>query len=312
MVTGDSLRCVQGGEIVRRLDGDSSYPVANDLALEAEWAEGLGAEGLADALRSAVREEYANASSEEMRNALEAIMGSMTAAEAFNFKSALDRMGKSAGRVLSDPTFIQVASTAAPIVLGAAGMAVGGPAGAALGAGLGNLAASALSARAAPSPAAAQPVAAAPPQGPPTPTAAQPVVPAQVPTAPAAASPPEILPPAPIPASSVAGGSAAAARALVLANQPDVLRSLLAAALGQSGSRTSSGIPIAQVVTLFSEAVGQAAADADELMYLEQQPGAMESVNEAAYTDSAGSLYADLLGADNRELAEAAGWEGLD
>jgi hypothetical protein len=124
--------------------------------------------------------------------------------------------------------------------------------------------------------------------------------------------PQEIPPPAPKPASAVAGGSAAAAQALVLTQQPDVLRSLLAAALGQHGRQQVSGLPAARVIDLYSQVLGQAAADADELMYLGQQADDAESVFEDAPGSSVRSLYTDLLGADNLELAEAAEWDGLD
>ena len=63
---------------------------------------------------------------------------------------------------------------------------------------------------------------------------------------------------------------------------------------------------------MLSQVFGQAAADADELMYLEQQADATESVLEDAPAGSVRSLYTDLLGADNLELAEAAEWDGLD
>jgi hypothetical protein len=110
----------------------------------------------------------------------------------------------------------------------------------------------------------------------------------------------------------VAGGSAAAAQGLVLCQQQEILRSLLAAALGQQGRQQVSGVPVAQLLTLFSQVIGQAAADADELMYLEQQPDAAESAVEDIPPDSIRLLYADLLGADNLEFAEAAEWEELD
>jgi hypothetical protein len=138
---------------------------------------------------------------------------------------------------------------------------------------------------------------------------------AAVPVAPPAPStvtaPPDIWA-APARPSAVAGGSAAAAQGLVLCQQSEVLRGLLATALGQHGRQHVSGVPVAQLLTLFSQVIGQAAADADELMYHEQQPAAAESVFEDAPSDSVRSLYADLLGADNLELSEAAGWEGLE
>jgi hypothetical protein len=110
----------------------------------------------------------------------------------------------------------------------------------------------------------------------------------------------------------LAGGSAAAAQGLVLSQQPEVLRSLLATALGRHGRQQVSGVPVAQLLTLFSQVIGQAAADADELMYLEQQPDAAEGIVEDVPSAQVRGLYADLLGADNLEFAEAAGWEGLD
>jgi hypothetical protein len=110
----------------------------------------------------------------------------------------------------------------------------------------------------------------------------------------------------------VAGGSAAAAQAVVLSNHPDLLSGLVATALGQHGRKEVSGIPVAQLLALFSHVVGQAAADADELMYLGQQADAAENVVEDAPGTSVRSLYTDLLGADNFELAEAAEWDELD
>src|SRR5439155_22447650 len=134
------------------------------------------------------------------------------------------------------------------------------------------------------------------------------------PAAPPAAPPPPVAPPpaAPPAASPVAAGSAAAAQGLVLTQQPEVLRSLLATALGQQGRQTVSGIPVAQVLGMLSQVFGQAAADADELMYLDQQPDSAESVLPDAWAESADALYADLVGADYQELAEAASWEWRD
>ena len=80
---------------------------------------------------------------------------------------------------------------------------------------------------------------------------------------------------------------------------------------GSTARQTVSGVPVAQVLGLLSQVFGKAAADADELMYLGQQPDAAESVLDAA-DDSADLLYADLLGADNLELAEATGWDWPD
>jgi hypothetical protein len=261
---------------------------------ETAWAGTLSSGELADVFRSSLREEYADASDAEVGDALENVLDSMSAAEAYNFGSALSQIGKSASSLVRDPTFQQIVRTAAPIAGRVAG-AYFGPAGSALGGELGNLAVQAL-----PTPAA-----------PPTP-AARPAPPAPAPAAPQRPAVPGPAPSAPAPASSVAGGSAAAAQGLVLTQQPEVLRSLLATALGQQGRQQVSGIPVGQILRMFGQAIEQAAADADELMYLGQQPDVAESAAEAAPPGSVRALYADLLGADNLEFAEAAGWEGLD
>jgi hypothetical protein len=279
---------------MRRLDYGGDDPAVGAMLGEAAWAEVLSPEELADVLRSSLRAEYDGASDAEMVDALDSVLDSMSAAEAFNFGSALGQIGKGVSKLTSDPAFAQVVQAAAPIAGGTLGSLIGGPVGAKVGSQLGSLAAQAL-----PTPRA------------PVPAAPAPAPPAPVPAAPAPAPPaPAVAVPAPA-ARAVAGGSTAAAQGLVLTQQPEVLRSLLATALGQQGRQQVSGVPVAQVLKLFSDVIGEAAADADELMYLEQQPDAAESVMEDA-PGSVRPLYADLLGADNLEFAEAAGWEGLD
>jgi hypothetical protein len=271
---------------VSYMDEDDFYPGAYAFAGEDSQAEGLDAADLTDALRSALNEDYAEASDEEVGDALANVLDSMSAAEAFNFASALNRIGKGASQLVSDPTFAAVAQTALPIVGSAAGTMIGGPVGTALGGKLGSLAASALPTRPAAAPVPAAPAAApAPPSPVPVPATAVPV------------------------ASPVAGGSAAAAKGLVLTQQPDVLRSLLSAALGEHGRQTVSGVSVPQVLGMLSQVFGEAAGDADELMYLGQRPDAADSALEEAPADAIDSLYADLLGADNLELAEAAEWD---
>jgi hypothetical protein len=291
------------------------------------WAEAPEAEGLADALRSSLDDKYVAASNEQMNDALMEMLDSMSPAEALNFGSALGRIGKSASQLIADPTFRQVASAALPIV----GGLVGGP----VGAGLGSLAAGALAGpaptaaapRSAPAPARATPVsapaaapAAAPgPTAPVSPTlgvsslaAAGPAV-AAIPSAPAPVVP--AIPPsatAPSLPPSVAGGSHAAKQCLVLTHQRDVLQALLATALGQHGRLEVSGIPVARLLAMLSEMFAQAAADADELMYLGQQAEPADSTAENDLAGSFPSLYRDLVGADDLEIAEAARWEELD
>jgi hypothetical protein len=289
---------------VRRLDESYGYTAGG----ESGWTEGLDDEELADVLRTTLHESYADASDDEMEDALAEVLDSLSAAEAFNFASALDRIGKGS-KLISDPAFVSVARTALPVLAGTAGTLIGGKTGAALGGQLGSLAASALPTPPRPAPVTARPApAAASAPGIPG-SATQPFVAAPVSSATAITAPGVPLQAGP--ASPTAGGSAAAAQALVLTQQPDVLRSLLATALGRHGRQTVSGIPVAQVLGLLSQVFGKAAADADELMYLGPQPESAESVLDDS-DDSADLLYADLLGADNLELAEATGWDWPD
>jgi hypothetical protein len=304
---------------MRSLDR-GGYPTVGQLTGESGWSEDLRTEELADVLRSSLRAGYADASDEELRGALENVFDAMSPAEAFNFGSALSKVGKGASRLVADPTFREIVRTAAPIAGGALGTFIGGPVGTALGTQLGNLAASALPVPPAPPspppPAPSPPVTAvAPASAAPVPSAPTPApgVPAPVATIASSAAPaPLDTPSAPGPSSPVAGGSAAAAQGLVLTQQPEVLRALLAAALGQHGRKQVSGIPVGQLLALLSQVFAQAAADADELMYLDQQADATESVLDEVPIGSIRSLYLDLLGADNLEFAEAVGAESFE
>jgi hypothetical protein len=339
---------------VRSLDR-GGYPTVSQPTGESGRSGDLWSEEVADVLRSSLRSDYADASDQELSDALEDVFDAMSPAEGFNFGAALSQAGKSINRLAADPTFRQVVQTAAPIAGGALGTVIGGPLGTALGTQLGTLAAGALGGPAPPAPAPAPPAPPAtlpvpppaappiaPPAPPPAPLSAPPPVtavtpapiapppsaPAPGPGAPAPAAPgaapvpvPDV-PSAPGPMSPVAGGSAAAAQGLVLCQHPDVLKALLAAAFGQYGRPRVNGFPVGQLLALFSQIVGQAAADADELMYLGRPADATEGVLEEVPAESIRSLYADLIGADNLELAEAAeadayelaeaGWEGVD
>ena len=138
---------------MRRLNDSGSYPSVGGLMGDMAWAEVMGPEELSDVLRSTLRSEYADASDADMSDAVESLLDSMSAAEAFNFGSAFKQIGNSVGKVTSDPAFAQIVRTAAPIVGGALGTAIGGPLGTALGTQLGNLAVKALPAPAARPPA---------------------------------------------------------------------------------------------------------------------------------------------------------------
>jgi hypothetical protein len=279
------------------------------------WQAEAHVQDLADALQSAMSDAYADASAQEMRKALANVVEALTPAEAFDFGSALNRIAKGTQQVLADPTFKAVAGTALPIAGRLVGTYFGGPMGGELGANLGNLAVGALTSQGGQPPMAPPP---APVPSPPAPT--RPPAPAPAPQGHApAAGPSSAATPGPTPSaasitSPVAGGSSAATQAVVLCQQPDVLRALLATALGQYGRKEVSGLPNAQVLSQLSRLFGEAAADADELMYLDQVSEAQGA--EAAWrgllpSEPPVALYADLIGADNVELAEAAEWEGM-
>jgi hypothetical protein len=222
-----------------------------------------------DVLRDALRDEYFDASPADMEDALGNVFDSMSPAESFNFAKALKQIESGAQQAFSDPVVGQVVRTALPIAGGVVGTVIGGPAGTAVGSRLGQAAVSAL-----PGATAARPAA-------PTPTAA---------------------------VSPVAGGSTAAAQGLVLTQQPDVLKALLALAMGQHGQSSVNGVPVAHVMNMLSSVFGQAAADADELLYLDGEDWD-ESAEGLRDTngESDRALYTELLDAENAELAEAAG-----
>lgn len=231
---------------------------------------------LAEALRESLDYEYADASPDEMGDALANVLESMSPAEAFNFTKALKQIQRGAGNVLSDPAFGQVTGNVLPIAGGALGTVIGGPAGTAVGTSLGTAAAKALPGR---------------------PTKAPVTRPAAPPTVPTATTP------------AAAGGSAAAAQGLVLTQQPDVLKSLLALAMGQHGQKTVSGVPVAKIMSMLSSVFGQAAADADELMYLDREAFGESSGEHSSLFDDAStpdrSIYTTLMDVDNDDLAEA-------
>ena len=105
---------------------------------------------------------------------------------------------------------------------------------------------------------------------------------------------------------TIAGGSAAAARGLVLTQHPDVLKGLLALAMGEHGRKSVNGVPVAALLGMLSSVFGKAAADADELMYLDAYVGA-EDADARRWADGYESLYTALADADNAELAEEVG-----
>jgi hypothetical protein len=220
---------------------------------------------LADVLAEVMSDDYADADQEELENALADALEALSPAEAFGVTKALGQIGRSAGTIVSDPAFAQVAANVLPTAGGALGTVVGGPVGTAVGAKLGTAAAKSL----------------------------QRPHPTQAPTA--------------APAPQAAGGSSAAAQGLVLTQHPDVLRGLLALAMGEHGRKSINGVPVAALMGMLSSVFGKAAADADELMYLDADLDADDIADESWAGDDE-SLYTTLVDADNAELAEAVGW----
>jgi hypothetical protein len=231
-----------------------------------------GADDAVTGLRLVLSDAYGDASDVEMADALDAVMGAMSPAEAFDFGKAFSQIARGAGQAFSDPAVASVARTVLPVAGSVLGTAVGGPVGTALGGQLGTLAANAL----------------------PAPRPAGPTV-----------RPPG---PAATPAPPAAGGSTPAAQALVLAGNPLMQHALASAAMGQHGQPQVAGIPVAQLLGLLGRLVGQAAAEADELRYLGGE-GAdaadTESEGDAWSPEGEQELYTRLVDAENLDLAEA-------
>jgi hypothetical protein len=277
-----------------------------------------------EVLRGVLRADLVSASPEAMNDALAEMLGSMSAAEGFNFGQALQQVSAGATKALQDPTVNSVLKTAVPVVVGAAGAYFGGAAGYQAGSNLGNHLVNAL-----PGPPQPRPAAPAVPSAPvmipavpppaPIPRSPAPVpvagagVPGPVPPVVDGGSGPAPPPvagagvPGPVPP-AVAGGSAAAAQGLVLTQQPEVLRALLSLAVGQAGRPTINGIPVTQYMNLLSDVFGKAAAHADELMYAAGEGGGgyseSETIDQVGAGDSA-QVYITLMDANAMELSEA-------
>lgn len=227
-----------------------------------------------EVLAEVLCDEYADADLEALDEAVAEMLDALTPAEAFGLTKALHQIASGAGRVVSDPAFSRIAAGVLPVAGGALGTVVGGPLGTALGTQLGTAAVKALPP---PRPSPGVPRS-------PTPAAHQ-----------AAAAPP------------AAAGSSAAAQGLVLTQHPDVLKGLLALAVGEHGRKTVNGVPVAALLNMVSSVFGKAAAEADELMYVDTH-GDAEDLGAASWIGDEQSLYTALVDADNAELAEEVGW----
>lgn len=265
-----------------------------------DWSDEDDPLDLIDGLRQTLRDDYADTSDEEMGDALVEVLDAMSPAESFKFASALSQIGKSAGNLPSYPAVGSIARSMLPTAGGVLGTVIGGPGGTALGGQLGSIVANALPSAPSPRPhslvsPATQAPAASAQQTRPEPSA---------PPAPQAAPPAPQATPA-VAESPVAGGSAAAAQGLVLSLHPQMRQSLLSTALGQQGRPDIGGVPVAQMLAMLSQVIGQAAADADELMYLGGHTDDGEGLAGGSPDYPDRSLYTGLVDADNLELAEA-------
>jgi hypothetical protein len=117
---------------------------------------------------------------------------------------------------------------------------------------------------------------------------------------------------------SAKGGSAAAAQLLQLTQNPELLMSLLALALGEQGRKSikvgkrGPSVPVSEIVGLLGSLGQQAAADADELIresndafaYLRDSEGHFR-VDPVVPADRNQLLYEALIGSENQRLADS-------
>lgn len=277
-----------------------------DLAeIDPEWLDEFAE--LAESFREGLHEYYQFAPPEAVEDALFNVMETMTPAEGFNFTKVLSQIGKAGQQVLQDPTVGHYAKTILPVAGATIGTIYGGPAGTAIGGQLGQAAASAFSGKPTPT--------TRPPQAQAIQPSPQAVPPAAVQVSPQSGSPAAVQ-------ASPHAGSTAAAQLLQLTQNPDVLKSLLALALGSLGKQA---IPVGQgdqkvqvgaVMNMLNALTAQATTDADELLrdrqdlsaYLRDSEGEF-MVDPSVPEERAQALYATLLNAENESLgfAEAGG-----
>jgi len=231
-------------------------------------------------LWDALDDRYAAADPADVAEALDTALDAMSPAEAFSFTNALRQIERTAGQVVANPMARQVAGAALPL----AGTAVGGP----IGGVLGSLVAQHLAGPTQPTGSVTPPVPASS-STPPAPAGSS------TPPAPAGTSTPPALVGPSTPATP-SGGSLAATQALIGAQQPEFLKALLAAAMGSHGQTAVNGLPVASLLAGFSKLLGEAAADADAVMY-----HAGETSEDVPFDDGP-SLYTTLMDAADCEM----------
>lgn len=256
-----------------------------EVRTEEDW--GSGNAPVVTGLRLVLSDAYADASDEEMADALTDVMAAMSPAEALAFGSAFNQIARGAGRVLSDPSVAPLARSVLPSAGGVLGTVIGGPGvGTALGGRLGTLAANAL-----PAPR----------------TTRSPGVPATAGPVAAGAGVPGVVTAAPAP-TALAGGSNSAAKGLVLARNPLIQQALAAAAFGNHGQQQVAGIPVARLLGLLGQVINEAAAEADEMLYVSSGPADQETgegESDPWSPETSQQFYTSLVDAENINLSEA-------
>lgn len=276
-----------------------------------DWAE------LAEVLRDAVHENYQHAAPEEMEEALFNILDQMTPAEGVNFTSALRQVGNAGQKVLKDPTIGQIARTGLPIAGATIGTIYGGPMGTAVGGKLGQAAGQAFSGgkkgQGIPSAPSMTPTTS--PQGEPTGIATGSNL-RQAATQPFSGEKKEqgmATVPSTTTQSSPQSGSTAAAQLLQLIQNPVMLTSLLALALGSHGRKSiplgkeGQSVQPGELMALFVKLASEAASDAEQLLWESDETPAylLDSEGEfvadpAVPEERAEALYEALLAAENQ------------
>ena len=291
-----------------------STEIVDDVAGTYSLAESLQGEVFGEAaegLREGLHEGYESAAPWEIQETMYHLLGTLTPAESFNFSKALRQIGRAGQQVLKDPAAAQLAKSVLPAAGAAIGTVYGGPVGTAIGGRIGSAAAGAFAGG-------RQPTASASPL-PPGPAAAPPPPPAAVaatPPPPAAAVPPPapvgVMSPPPTPSPSPSDGSTAAKQLFMLTQNPDILKTLLALALGAQGRTTipvgQGAVPVAGVARMLSTLAGQAAEDAEQLSGSYgrgYEPAERPAWGSESYAESVDYLYDTLLAAENARLGAA-------
>ena len=286
----DYSDALESAEEADDLSGDGMFEVFADY--EPDMFDDAAA--LAEALREVLNEDYQDATPEEMQDILFNILDTMTPAAEFSVTSALRKISQAGKKVLRDPTVSQIAQTALPLTGSALGTIYAGPVGTDVGGKLGQAAGQAF-------------------------TGGRKRWAMPAPAKKAAGNAMRGV--TSVSHASSQSGSAAAAKLLGLTQNPDMLKSLLALALGSQGRESiqvgQDGPPVQLdgFMNLLSQLVSEAVADADELLRESEEMSAylrdseddfLADADSAVSEDYAQILYETMSDAENQQLATEA------